>query len=494
MLDIKAERQVYSRFFTYSLYALAFLFMARLVTMSLVPLNDSTEARYGEIARKMLETGNWVTPQHDYGVPFWAKPPLSTWLSAFSMKCLGVNEFAARFPEFLLSLGVLWLVWGVAKKHSGSLVAMYAVLVLSASMYFFLDAGAVMTDPSLLFCTTLAMVAFWCAINEGSTRWAYLFFVALGLGLLAKGPIALVLVGLTVFFWVLLQNKWLLLWKRLPWASGTLLTALVAFPWYFLAERRTPGFLNYFIVGEHVHRFLTPGWTGDKYGMAHHAPWGMIWIYAAAGIFPWSILGCFWLRKHWRKVPFLCRDNDGWMSYLLLGSLLPLVFFTFSSNIIYPYVIPALPAFAILFAEFWHKTIGSEKQMHWIPWVSVSTGFLFLIVSSIFVIQPEWVAKTHKPIIKAWQAERPQAGSHLVYWDYKTQFSAQFYSAGKAKSTQNIKGLCQLLSNQMENYLIIDSRNIGQLPDALVSKLIPVKSMKINGDQFVLYHASVLSC
>ncbi|MEN3809069.1 phospholipid carrier-dependent glycosyltransferase, partial [Chromobacterium piscinae] len=74
-------------------YALLALLAIRLLAMWAIPLTDTTEARYAEIARKMLETGNWVTPLHDYGVPFWAKPPLSTWLSAASMGLFGVNEF-----------------------------------------------------------------------------------------------------------------------------------------------------------------------------------------------------------------------------------------------------------------------------------------------------------------------------------------------------------------------------------------------------------------
>ncbi|HAU1882045.1 TPA: phospholipid carrier-dependent glycosyltransferase, partial [Legionella pneumophila] len=239
--------------------------------------------RYAEIARKMLETGNWVTLQQDYGVPFWAKPPLSIWLSAFFMQLLGVNEFAVRLPGLLLSIGVLWLVWGVAKKQSGSMAALFSLLTLAGSLYFFLDAGTVMTDPALLFCITLASVSFWHAMVYENKIWSYAFFAGLGLGLLAKGPIAVVLVGMAVFFWVLLRNEWLNLWKRLPWVKGTLLLLLIAVPWYVLAELRTPGFLNYFILGEHFHRFLTPGWSGDKYGIVHHVPKGTIWLYATAG-------------------------------------------------------------------------------------------------------------------------------------------------------------------------------------------------------------------
>lgn len=68
----------------------------RVLTLGLYAVADRTEARYAEIGRKMAETGDWITPQIDYGVPFWGKPPLSTWLTAASFKVFSVNEFAAR--------------------------------------------------------------------------------------------------------------------------------------------------------------------------------------------------------------------------------------------------------------------------------------------------------------------------------------------------------------------------------------------------------------
>jgi len=82
-------------------YILLLLLSTRLISLALLPITDSTEARYGEIARKMLETGNWVTLQYDYGVPFWAKPPLSTWLSAVSMGVFGSCLAVACLSCFL---------------------------------------------------------------------------------------------------------------------------------------------------------------------------------------------------------------------------------------------------------------------------------------------------------------------------------------------------------------------------------------------------------
>jgi 4-amino-4-deoxy-L-arabinose transferase-like glycosyltransferase len=493
-LDTKIEKQTQQQFFINALFVLVFLFIARIVANYFIPLNDATEARYGEIARKMLETGNWVTLLHDYGVPFWAKPPLSTWLSALSMKLFGVNEFAARLPSLMLSIGILWLIWDLVKKHSGANTAIVSILVLASTLYFFLDSGTVMTDPSLLFCTTLSTVAFWHALVNQNQRWSYVFFIGLGLGLLAKGPIAIVLVGLPLFFWVLVRNQWLNLWRRLPWVKGTLVLLAIALPWYILAEIRTPGFLNYFIVGEHLNRFLVAGWTGDRYGMAHNAAKGMIWLYALAGIFPWNIAGVRWLITNGKKLPSLFQDEDGWLSYWTLCMLAPLVFFTFAGNIIYPYVFPSLPAFALFFAEIWGRSRQSLEDSKWILQLSLLCGVLFLLVTLLFEVEPDWVAKTQKPTIQAWINQHPVSGSKLVYWDGKTEYSAQFYSAGKSNATENPQNLCTLLSNNLDNYLLINSKRLKEIPVDLFSKCTPVKKIVSKDEERLLVHCPVLNC
>ncbi|EGU44805.1 hypothetical protein VIOR3934_13577, partial [Vibrio orientalis CIP 102891 = ATCC 33934] len=71
-------------------------------------------ARYGEMARLMVETGNWVTPQFDYGVPFWDKPPLFTWMSAYGIEAFGISEFAVRVPHWLAGVLVIIIILGVS--------------------------------------------------------------------------------------------------------------------------------------------------------------------------------------------------------------------------------------------------------------------------------------------------------------------------------------------------------------------------------------------
>ena len=253
----------------------------RLATLGAYPLLDPTESRYAEIARKMLETGDWLVPQVDYGVPFWGKPPLSTWLSAIAMAVFGVNEFAARLPSFLLMSGCGILVYRLAALRAGADAALWALTAFAATGLVFISAGAVMTDPALAFATTLSMAGFWIAVDghESMRRTAgYAFFLGLAAGLLAKGPVAVVLTMLPVGAWTLWTGQWRVVWTRLPWLAGTLLTVALAVPWYWAAERASPGFLDYFLVGEHWKRFVESGWKGDLYGQAHARPRGTIWL------------------------------------------------------------------------------------------------------------------------------------------------------------------------------------------------------------------------
>ena len=169
-------------------WVLAVVVLARLASLPLYPLTDTTEARYGEIGRKMLETGNWITPQWDYGVPFWGKPPLSFWAAAATMAVFGVNEFGARVATLIASIATaaLFLRWPHAPAPRG-VASAAAALVLLSSVLGFLIAGAVATDVFMTFGMTLSMVAFCRAVTRvqpgGSDGWW--FFVGLAIGLLA---------------------------------------------------------------------------------------------------------------------------------------------------------------------------------------------------------------------------------------------------------------------------------------------------------------------
>ncbi len=471
-------------------FTLFFLLVCRLISMYFVPLHDPSEARYAEMARKMLETGNWVTPMHFYGVPFWAKPPLSFWLSAFSMWLFGVNEFAVRLPSLCLSMGIVWLVWTVAKRQKGMVVAKVSILIIASSLGFIIDAGAVMTDPSLLFCSTLSLVAFWRAVVEKNHKWGYFFFIGLGLGLLAKGPLVLVLTGLPIFIWVCLQKKWRDVWFQIPWALGGLLMLVIALPWYLLAESRTPGFLNYFIIGEHISRFAQSGWQGDKYGHAHSEPFGMIWIFEIMGILPWTIYVLRWCVGHGKKILNVCKE-DSWASYWFLAFICPLLFFTIARNIIWTYILPSLPAFALLFAEFYSRTDISERVRKSLSPIAATSGLIVIVATSLYVFAPQIMIKSQKPILTRWLNHHPSPTSNLVFWsaDSRRFFSWEFYSAGRLKVTSDPAMLEKLMSNNQENYIITKPAENLALPNNRHFQLKEVDSIQMGEGVFKLFRA-----
>src|SRR5690349_14899727 len=178
----------------YLLAAVVLAVCLRLLLLGAYPVTDTTEARYAEIAREMVATGNWITPQIDPGVPFWGKPPLSTWITAMSLATFGVTAFAARLPHFILSVIICWLVLAFARRERDSIQGWLSVLILATTPVFFISSGAVMTEAALVLGTTLAMACFWRSVNAAQPSIAdrYGFFIALAVGLLAKGPVALV--------------------------------------------------------------------------------------------------------------------------------------------------------------------------------------------------------------------------------------------------------------------------------------------------------------
>jgi putative flippase GtrA len=450
----------------------------RVFTLGLYPLYDPSESRYAEMGRKMLETGNWVTPLIDYGIPFWGKPPLSVWMTATSLGLGGVNDFFARLPSFLLSLGIVWIIFHLATVQRDRDYAWNTVIILASSVLFFVMAGTVAMDPCMCFGVTLALSSFWLALREGKSYWGYLFFIGLSIGLMAKGPITLVLTGISLGLWTAITGEWLKVWTRLPWIKGILLLLCISVPWFLIAEQKTPGFLEYFFIGEHWKRFTESGWQGDLYGSGHAKPHGMIWIHWLGAAFPWSLVFIIILVTALvkKKSVELFRSNDGWRLYCLLWMLSPLVFFTFSANIIWTYALPGLPGFALLLSDWLkrpkHQTIFA---------LCVPLSFLGLVIAYQF--SDFYFFRTQKPLVTAYQqTSRPDERLHYFM---DRPYSAQFYLYGKASKLTDIDALQDRLASSNHDFYVFNNEALSQLPEAVKLRLEPVKSY----GRFSLFHA-----
>ncbi|GIU22645.1 glycosyltransferase family 39 protein [Shewanella sp. MBTL60-007] len=448
--------------------------LTRLLLLPWYPLMDTTEARYGEMARLMVETGNWVTPLFDYNVPFWGKPPLHTWMSASSLALFGTNEFAVRFPHWLAAMLTLAVVGYFAKRLRLPIISV--LIILASTVVFTISAGAVMTDMALTLGLTLAMVGFYLCW-QGDRLWGYIGFSGLAIGLLAKGPVALVLFAIGTGLWLLwryglqknglqknglqksgLLKMWRHLWQRTPLVTGTLLMLAIALPWYVMAERATPGFLHYFIIGEHWSRFVDSGWQGDLYGTAHDEIRGTIWLYFVVAAMPWSL---FLPRAIYKIVTETRRSasdvaargekqaaeqSKGLASYLLCWMLAPMVLFTFAGNILPAYVLPGIPGLALLLGYAWRNS-----RLPGLNAIALSIPVLLLITVVVLNFGPA------KDKSERWLLSQRSEALPTYYW-LRQPFSARFYSAGQADKIDAL----DKVGSKSDFYLVVENSKLEE--------------------------------
>jgi len=468
--------------------------LVRLAMLGTYPLMDTTEARYGDIGRVMAASGDWITPWFRPGIPFWGKPPLSFWSTALSFKLFGVNEFTARLPHWILGVLGGWLVWDLAVRRSIR-EAVISVSLLTGCLIYYFSSGAVMTDMALTLGLTLSMWSFWLAVQPDQrpalkTRARWLFFVSLGWGLLAKGPLALVLAGLAIGAWLVTSRSYCPEVRRMPWFRGAIVSLGSAAPWYWAAEQKTPGFLNYFLIGEHIKRFLIPGWDGDLYGHAHIYPRGTIWLFLLLMLIPWTVLIPTFLGfGKWRNTTLnqpvnsdtgtINATQPAWRNYLLAWGLMPAVFFTFASNIIMPYVLPGIPALSLLGGYYLVR-----KDPRIVDRLLATGLSIVLIISLLFIvifpITGYGERKSERTLIHYYQSQLAQGSlkdTSLVYLG-QYPYSASFYSNGGLSDVSSTSALVERLGK--EDLLVVAIGNDQDPKDdpLIKDRLKKVKSFR----------------
>ncbi|MDG1763377.1 MAG: glycosyltransferase family 39 protein [Flavobacteriaceae bacterium] len=447
-------------------FAAAFwiLVAIRMYFNGVLPLMDKTEARYGEIARLMSETGNWITPQIDYGLPFWAKPPLSTWASALSISLFGSSEFFVRFP-YLIVMVLLAIFIGKYRKEMIQSVYFPGIILLTIPE-FYLHAGVVSTDTFLCFSIALTMFGFWEAMQKkANTYWKYLFFTGIGIGLLAKGPIIGILTLPPILLWALITNSIKKMWFQFPWIGGISLLLAISLPWYLLAELRTAGFIDYFVVGEHFERYFNSEWKGDKYGFPKQQPLGMAWIFLIVFLLPWTLAFIQLLVRKWNSI-----RQESWLLFLIFWALWTPLFFTSSKSLIHPYILPSCIPVALFISYYWSSI--KNKKIYIGTAIGLPMALFFVHLSGM--AKPLYSHTTDKYLIHSLDQT-----STIFVLDQKS-YSSQFYTQGKVKVIE-IDQLKSAVNSQKTFYILLSNKQFEQLDDTIVSKLYQLDSNKKRG-------------
>lgn len=321
-----------------------FLFFYGLGAFGLV---GADEPRYAQVAREMLERSDWVTPTL-FGKPWLEKPPLYYWETMVAFRAFGVNDRAARLPgAFDAALLVAAIYFFLRRFRPGSEMDGALIAASCVGMVGFAHAAA--TDMPLAACFSIALLGWYAWYESGRRAYLSAFYIFVALGTLAKGPVAPALAAVIIFLFVGLRRDWRAVVRTL-WSPGILLYLVVALPWYVAVQLRNPEFFRVFILEHNLARFSAnvyhhpqPFWFYLPVFLLAMMPWTVALIVAV-----WERVRLIWVE---RKEAFSSTE-DSWALFLLLWTLVPVLFFSASQSKLPGYILPAVPAGALLVSEF----------------------------------------------------------------------------------------------------------------------------------------------
>jgi 4-amino-4-deoxy-L-arabinose transferase-like glycosyltransferase len=293
------------------------------------------EPRYAAVAREMYLSGDYITPRL-LGENWFEKPVLIYWGAALGYAIFGIGETGARLPSALGATLSVFLVYWAGRRLFTRGIGLSGAVILATSIGFFGLARAASTDMPLTASLTAAL-SFFLVGNESSgasRRWYfYAFYAALGFGVLAKGPVAIVLPVFALVMFLIWRGPGGE-WKK--WhPEGIFITGLVAGPWYAaVTVANGMEFINVFILEHNLGRF-----TSDVYG--HEQPFYFYLPVLLLMTFPWSFL----------LIPALRRRFGRNEQLILLWALAPLILFSLSGSKLPAYILPMLPPLALLCAR-----------------------------------------------------------------------------------------------------------------------------------------------
>jgi 4-amino-4-deoxy-L-arabinose transferase-like glycosyltransferase len=310
-----------------------------------LPLLDPDEPRYARSAYEMKESGDWINPQLN-GENRWDKPILFYWLILWSYWIFGISEWSSRFPSALFAVLNLLLVfvWACRNRHSS--VGWRAALILGTNIEFFAIGRLAITDMTLCFFESLALVIAFESWRSGQGKHIILAYVACALAVLTKGPIGLLLPALTFFIFLILTKNIFFL-KKARVGTGLIIFLILALPWYIIEIFLYKDFFQYFFVLHNIKRYATES-LKDAEPIFYH--FGVLLL----GFFPWSVFlpRTLWksFRIYWKEPLFL---------FLLTWFLVQFIFFSFSKAKLPTYILPTFLPLSLLVGRFWQDLVRS---------------------------------------------------------------------------------------------------------------------------------------
>ncbi|MEH2195129.1 MAG: glycosyltransferase family 39 protein [Nostoc sp.] len=378
-------------------------------------LVDETEPLFAEASRQMLITGDWITPFFDGDTRF-DKPALIYWCQAIAYYIIGVNEWAVRLPSAIAAFGLICLgfytvQWYLAKQDELEqisrptrryLTSFIAAALMALNPETIIWARTGVSDMLLTGCMASALLCFFLGYagkeesREAGSReqgagipnaqspmphslfpnkWYLACYVLIAGAILTKGPVGIVLPGLIIFAFLLYVGRFREVLREMRLFVGILIILGLSVPWYALVIWRNGwNYINAFFGYHNLERFT-------EVVNGHSAPWYFYFIIVLLGFAPYSVYLPvsivrlkFWQRSHWRSQQRF--QQFGLFAWFWFASIF--AFFCIAVTKLPSYVLPLMPAAAILVTLLWSDFFHNTEDRQTIP---VSSFATFLRVS-----------------------------------------------------------------------------------------------------------------
>jgi 4-amino-4-deoxy-L-arabinose transferase-like glycosyltransferase len=344
----------------------AFLFFYGLGQFGLI---GADEPRYAQVAHEMLERRDCITPVLG-GRPWLEKPPLYYWQAMLAYSIFGVSDWAARLPAALdATLLVLGVYFFLRRFRPG--LELDGALIAASSAGIVGYARASSPDMALAAAFTIGMLSWWAWRENGNKIYLAVFYCFMALGTLAKGPVAPFLAAVVILLYASAVREWRLVLKSL-WLPGIALFGVIALPWYMAVQVRNPEFFREFIVQQNLGRFSE--------NLYHHSE--PFWYYlpvTALALTPWIVFVIaalaqavrFWWRE--RKTPGVVSLESEKQLSVFAGCWLvvPVVFFSISQSKLPGYILPTIPAGALLLVGYLRQSFEQPEAERPATWLVV---------------------------------------------------------------------------------------------------------------------------
>lgn len=335
-------------------------------------LFDLDEGFYGSVIAEMNRRGEWITPYFN-GHPWFEKPILTYWIGKPLFAIFG-DEFGARLCSVLATLTLFaFLVWFV-RRRATEIAAAWTLAIASTMLLVVALGRMLMTDAILNLAMTVALLTFWESL-VGNFRWRWLSAFCLGLGVLAKGPVAIILF-VPIAVWTYTREPELRPAFRSGWLIGTCILLATVATWYWPAYAANgQSFVDEFLIKQNLQRFT----GGDA---AHTLPlWKSFWFYIPVllvGTAPWW----WWLKSAWPTR--FDREKDAALHrYLATWIVVVFAFFSLGGAKLPHYILPCAVPIALLVAFAFAKVKPDRTWRNFMPAIIGSVA-LCIVANGVF--------------------------------------------------------------------------------------------------------------